>query len=383
MIPVLRIAFCCFAVVRSWRLLASGFLAAATAATAQGASPARNAVLFIGDAGGLPTLHAAGIYAHDRPHSLFIHQMPHLALSDASSLDGWVSDSAAGMTAIVAGHKTNNGMVSVLPGATGEAEQPLKTILEYAEERGLATGVVTNMAISDATPAACYAHAASRRSTLEIFEQVFTPRFGDGVDVLIGAGRTSVYRVMNEQNRCADEELRAAGYRVFDHPADITADAPRVASIYDGADFEPEPVIDRVLEVLGRDPEGFFLMVEWDMHADNIDRGMRRTVVMDNLIRRVAGRVPPDTLILFTADHSFDLRMLGGKRSAPFAPQVAATMNVPPPHKPAIRITPGAHSGEDVIVTAQGPGAERVKGFMSNTDLFHVMMSAYGWKESQ
>ncbi len=364
------------------RLFASAVLAVATAAAARGAGEARNVVLFLGDAGGLPTLHAAGIYAHDRQHALYIHQMPHLGLSDTSSLDGWVSDSAAGMTAIVTGKKTNNGMVSALPGETGDATQPLKTILEYAEERGLATGVVTNMAISDATPAACYAHAASRRNTLEIFSQVFTPRFGDGVDVLIGAGRSGINRVMDEQSRCADEELRAAGYRVFDSPAEITSDASRVASIYSGADFEPEPVIDRVLEILGRDPEGFFLMIEWDMHADNIDRGLRRTAVMDNLIRRVAETAPAGTLILFTADHSFDLRMLGGRRGASFAQQVATTMNAPSPLKPAIRITPGAHSGEDVVITAQGPGAERVKGFMANTDLFHVMMSAYGWEES-
>ena len=39
------------------------------------------------------------------------------------------------------------------------------------------------------------------------------------------------------------------------------------------------------------------------------------------------------------------------------------------------------HTGEPVIAAAQGPGAERVRGFMQNTDLFHVMMRAYGWKE--
>jgi alkaline phosphatase len=33
-----------------------------------------------------------------------------------------------------------------------------------------------------------------------------------------------------------------------------------------------------------------------------------------------------------------------------------------------------------VLVAAQGPGAERVHGYMSNTDLFNVMMAAFGWK---
>jgi alkaline phosphatase len=33
-----------------------------------------------------------------------------------------------------------------------------------------------------------------------------------------------------------------------------------------------------------------------------------------------------------------------------------------------------------VLVAAQGPGAERVRGYLANTDLFGVMMDAFGWK---
>ena len=36
------------------------------------------------------------------------------------------------------------------------------------------------------------------------------------------------------------------------------------------------------------------------------------------------------------------------------------------------------HSGEDVIVTATGPGSDRVKGQMDNTDVFRVMVDALG-----
>ena len=46
---------------------------------------------------------------------------------------------------------------------------------------------------------------------------------------------------------------------------------------------------------------------------------------------------------------------------------------------PTIRVD-DSHSGEEVPVTAQGPGAERVRGFMSNTEIFDVMMDGYGWK---
>ena len=36
------------------------------------------------------------------------------------------------------------------------------------------------------------------------------------------------------------------------------------------------------------------------------------------------------------------------------------------------------HSGEDVILTASGPGSEAVRGHMENTDVFRVMAEALG-----
>jgi len=36
------------------------------------------------------------------------------------------------------------------------------------------------------------------------------------------------------------------------------------------------------------------------------------------------------------------------------------------------------HSGEDVILTAAGPGSDRVRGQMDNTEVFRVMAEALG-----
>ena len=41
---------------------------------------ARNVILFIGDAGGIPTINAAAIYKYRAPRKLFIHTMPYVAL---------------------------------------------------------------------------------------------------------------------------------------------------------------------------------------------------------------------------------------------------------------------------------------------------------------
>jgi alkaline phosphatase len=49
---------------------------------------------------------------------------------------------------------------------------------------------------------------------------------------------------------------------------------------------------------------------------------------------------------------------------------------------PAVRVDNG-HTGEEVLVAAQGPGAERVRGYLANTDLFTVMMNAFGWKPTR
>src|SRR5690606_11192635 len=111
-----------------------------------GAQQAKNVVLFIGDAGGVATLNAASILGQGEAQQLYIQSMPNIGLSDTSSASRWVTDSAAGITALVTGQKTQNGVLSQGPDAIrGEKDgAALKTILEYAEEHGLSTGVLTN-----------------------------------------------------------------------------------------------------------------------------------------------------------------------------------------------------------------------------------------------
>ena len=333
---------------------------------------ARNVIVFLGDAGGLPTLSAAGILAHDRPQSLFIQSMPHVGLSDTSSRNRWVTDSAAGMTAIMTGHKTDNGMVSMLPQPNG-APVAVKTFLEHAEERGLSTGVITNMPIWDATPAATYAHAASRKNKDEIFAQLLKPRFGDGVDVIVGHGAKDAVTSFAKHGQTPAQAFAAAGYRYGDEPA-LIARAPRTAVLRD-SDYAPLPAVEAAIGQLARNPRGYFLMVEWNMHTDDPRVGLRHVIEMDDMTRRVAQIAGPDTLILFTADHSFGLRMNGGERGRPLVEQFVPSAGV---NDPVISVE-DTHTGEEVIAAAQGPGAEQVHGFFANTALFAMLMKAMNW----
>lgn len=345
---------------------------------------AKNVILFIGDAGGIGTLNVASLYIHEKPQALYIQSMPHHALVDTSAADAWVSDSAAGMTAIITGHKTNNGFLSqASDGVRGKQDgKILKTLLEHAEERGLSTGVITNMNVWDATPGACYAHANDRKSSGEIFVQALKPRFGDGVDILIGKDRKGLLASTEKLGVNLDQALRDKGYTLLANPSELTTASNRVASIYDGDDFDPKPVARHAREILSRNPKGYFLMIEWDMHAGNLVRGLERVRVMDALIRETANEVGDDTLILFAADHSSDVRLRGGKPGESLVSIANASPATPATNDPKAKVrADSAHTGEEILAAARGPGAERVKGFIANTDLFKIMMAAYGWKE--
>jgi alkaline phosphatase len=344
---------------------------------------AKNVILFLADAGGLSTIAAASLHGYGAPRRLFVQRMPHIGLSDTTTASQIVSDSAAGMTAIVTGEKTHNGVISQSATAVRKKSdgEPLKTILEHAEERGLATGVITNDALTGATPAATYAKANDRGLTAHIFQQIFTPRFGDGVDVMIGGGRPAIAAALKEASLDLDAVSQKGGRPVLKTFSEIPDGATRALVMLDSGEFDLQTAIDRTLSMLSRNPRGYFLMVEWDVHTDRVRRGLDRLVTLDRVIERTAQRAGSDTLLLFTADHSFDLRLRGGT----FGPDLLEGLEqaeVETPKGP-LRITSlrmdNGHTGEEVLAAAQGPGAERVRGFMANTDLFRVMMAAYAW----
>ena len=347
---------------------------------------ARNVVLFIADAGGIPTIHAASLHGYGAPRRLFLQRMPHIALSETSPVQHFVTDSAAGMTAIVTGEKTRNGFIAQSAAGTRGVQDgaPLMTVLEHAEARGLATGIVTNDALSGATPAALYAKANDRASTAVIFSQVFTPRHGDGVDVMIGAGRPAIAKALAATGGDLDTLAREKGRPLLAGLAAVPADAKRAIVLLDNGEFDLDAAVQLAVRILSRHPKGYFLMVEWDTHTDNLRRGLDRMVALDRVIERTALAARKDTLLLFTADHSFDIRVRGGETGTPLLQGLEEAEAKAREEKrrdiriPAVRMDSG-HTGEEVLVAAQGPGAARVRGYMANTDLFHVMMAAFRW----
>lgn len=347
-----------------------------------GEPAARNVVLFIGDAGGLPTLSAASIHGYGEPRRLFVQSMPQIALAETSTASEWVTDSAAGMTAIVTGQKTHNGVVAQSATAVrGKTDgEPLKTILEYAEERGLATGVVTNSDLLSATPAACYAHVNDRDHDPEILQNLLKPRFGDGVDVLMGGGRDEIVKA---GGAVGINVLKTGNYAIYDAVDGVPGNSRRVAVLTDG-DLDIESATRRAIDILSRHSRGFFLMVESDLHTEQIGLGLDHAVKLDRAIRETAGRLGDDTLILFTADHSYDFRVVSGRKGSPLAPGLDPLWGE---DQQSIRLDhirrEDDHTAEEVLVAAKGPGSSRVRGILSNTDLFTIMLDAYGWRPAR
>ncbi len=348
------------------------FRQARLAAPAPTPERAQNVVLFLGDGMGLPTINAASIYGHKRSRALFIQSLPYVGLSDTSSADSWVTESAAGMTAVMTGVKTLNGVISQGPQGVVRGKDdgpPLKTLLEYAEERGLSTGLVTNDEITGATPAACYAHVNDRKKKNEIAAQLLAPRFGDGVDVLVGVGRDSFLPHKRGDGRDLIAEMRARGYRYIETPEQLQAVAPektgKALALFAAGNYELEAVVEKVISILSRNTRGYFLMVEWNSHQKDARETLESTLRLDRCARRARGLTDPRrTLLVVTADHSFDLRLPKGKIGEDILPHIHIG---------------GSHTAEEVMVAADGPGAGRVHGFLSNTDLFQVMKDAFGW----
>lgn len=363
-------------------LLAVSLLATAADAQSQ-PGQARNVILFVADAGGVPALHAASLFGYGEPLKLHIQQWPHLGLSDTSPVDGYVSDSANGMSAIITGVKTKNGVISQAADVVvGERDgAPTKTLVEYAEERGLRTGVVTTQAITDATPAATYAHANSRGKWGEIFPQAFAPRFGDGVDVLLGTGRRRIGQQLAAAGN-SYEALSQPHRPIYSRLEEVPDSSTRPVVVADEIDVRAATL--KALDILQKSPEGYVLVVEWDVHTNEPRQGLQGIVDFDRLIAEVQGRVDlDDTLLLFTADHSFGIQVDGGE---PGDDVLAGydTWKASGSDEDIVRLehvlVNDSHTGEEVAALAIGPGAERVRGYFPNTHLFEVMMAALGWQ---
>jgi alkaline phosphatase len=463
-----------------------------------GPRKAKNVILFIGD--GMSPAHrvaarllAKGIAEGKAFGKLAIDDMPHMALVATAGSDSIITDSANSASAYATGHKSAVNAMGVYADRTPDPldDPRVETVTSLAQRRqDMAIGIVTNTEIEDATPAAMVAHTRRRTEYDRIVEQYFAAK----PDVLMGGGRANFLPKSENGSRRRDEsdfvaQFRAAGYSLaLTGPEMVSAakdpGTTKLLGLFtlgnmDGAldrkflkggtvgKFPEQPdlteQVGAALEVLSKNPSGFFLMVESGMidkytHLLDMERAVYDTIMLDNAVRLArdwAAAHGDDTLILVIADHNHPIGLLGTidddmtkETPAPLRERVrvyerAGFPNYPAPdaegyparvdvsrrlalfsaslpdhyetlrpkldnpNEPTVagkdantyvaneryKSVPGAalrlgnlpaminadvHSGEDVILTATGPGSERVRGQMDNTEVFRVIAEALG-----
>src|SRR5690606_8957079 len=122
----------------------------------------------------------------------------------------------------------------------------------------------------------------------EIFPQAFSPRFGDGVDVLIGTGR----RRIGEQLAAAGssfEQLSQPQRPIFAGLEQVPDSSTRPVVVSDEIDVRAATL--KALDILQQSPNGYLLVVEWDAHTSDPRKGLQNIVDFDRLIAEVQGRV--------------------------------------------------------------------------------------------
>jgi alkaline phosphatase len=188
--------------INAWLAVACLVVAVAASAPAPAdtaAAPAKNVIIMIGDGCGYNHVDAVSLYRYGRAGRTVVHGFPvQLGMSTypaGGSYDGakaWsdfdyvkkgATDSAAAATALATGRKTYNGAIGVV--GAEEAPEAAESVIERAEKLGKATGVVTSVPWTHATPAGFAAHVAERGSTGAIAEQML---LYSAIDVVMGCG---------------------------------------------------------------------------------------------------------------------------------------------------------------------------------------------------
>ena len=326
----------------------------------------KNVIFMIGDGMGLNQLYA-GMTANGG--NLNIERCTHTGLAKTYSANSYITDSAAGGTALATGNKTNNGMIGMNADSVA-----VKSILTMAEEAGMATGLVATVRITHATPAAFYAHQISRNMYEEIAAEMLT----SGVDFFVGGGRNN-FEVRKDSLNYSDS-LRNANYNIVYSIDSVEApvllpfgalcansDMPKAS---ERGYFLPDAV-DLAIKSLDARREGFFLMVEgsqidYQSHGNNTEGVVDEVLDFDRAIRIALDFAERDgeTLVVITADHETGgMTIMNGSYNDS---TITAQFNT------------GGHTGTMVPIYSFGPQANQFTGIMENTDIPSRIKTALG-----
>ncbi|MCC3279419.1 alkaline phosphatase [Arthrobacter sp. zg-Y40] len=371
-----------------------------------------NVILMVGDGMGASQRDAIRLASVGLTGELTMDTLPEVGRVHTNSADEetFVTDSAAAATSMSTGVKTYNGAIG-----TDLNRQPVTTALEIAEGLGKSTGLVTTSQVTDATPAAFGSHVLDRDEQSAIAAQFLR---SSHPEVILGGGEDHWYPA-GDPGRFPDnppedeseesagtegnlvEEAQNQGYEYVSNRAGLqAADGGKILGLFaneemfqygDDVEAQYEPVVpltemtQKALDVLDgtEGDNGFFLMVEEEgidafSHVNNgaltIESGIQfdRSVALAKEFAEQDG----NTLLITVGDHEtggMAIEPLNDETN-PDSPVQEEPFSVAGSDKQyRIDWTTGGHTGEDVPLTAMGPGAEMLSGVYENTRIFDVM----------
>jgi alkaline phosphatase len=271
----------------------------------------KNIIILIGDGMGVGHITAAKIVEG----YLNMERLPVGGLITTIPTGMLVTDSAASGTALATGFKTVNGAISMSP-----AGDSLKTVVEYAEKKGMSTGIVVTCSVTHATPAVFAAHVPSRRMHAEIASQIAA----SGLDVIFGGGSSFfIPQSTNGSGRSDEYDLLGTLHKRM--PVLFSAEALREVGEVDAAavflasndppgagrrEISLKELTSRAIDILSRNDRGFFLMVEgsqidWEAHKGNSEEMILEILDFDGAVGSAVDFASRDdsTLVIVTSDH--------------------------------------------------------------------------------
>ncbi|MDD3002004.1 MAG: alkaline phosphatase [Candidatus Riflebacteria bacterium] len=332
-------------------------------ASANGCQP-KNIIYLIGDGMGVAQITAARF----EKGPLNFERFKILGLHMTSSNNNEVTDSAAAGTALATGHLTNNGVVGLSPDG-----EPVKNLMEYAREKGKATGIVVTATLAHATPAAFSSHVKSRYH----YDDIALQQAKAGFDVMVGGGSSNLYPKSFPGSRRRDEVhvldiMRNAMPVVFKFEHLEKVRGNRFSAIFSKGhmplaserNFTLGQLVEKAIETLNKKKDGFVLMVEGSQidlrgHANDSKGIISETLDFDTAIKAALDFAERDgnTLVVVTADHETSGLALDNKKTFKNGKVVA-------PH-----FASDDHTASMVPVFAYGPGAEIFGGVYKINEL--------------
>lgn len=454
---------------------------------------AKNVILFVGDGMTIANRTTArvlskGIHEGKYQGRLAFDDMPYTAMIGTSGSDSLITDSANSMSAYTTGHKTAVNAMGVYVTRTIDnlSHPKVETIAELIKRKTkMSVGIVSDAELQDATPGAMVAHTRRRADKQYIADQLLS----SGAEVILGGGSAYFYPQSNKGSKRKDEKnliegFKSNGYQIalnqqelisasenkntkklfgVFHPDNMDGSLDRLYLKKNTVEQYPnQPDLTEMtraaIDVLSRNPNGFFLMVEAALidkfnHPLDWERAAFDTIMLSNAVQiaKDFAKTHPDTLIIVTPDHTHSGSITGvvhDERPGPLREKVgvyadAGYPNYPkadlkgypskidvskriaffysnyPDHYetmhpklegtfvPAVKNADGkfvanpkyvqlqedaihvggnlpshqdvgVHTADDAVLNAQGPGAEKFKGFMDNTEVFKVMVESLG-----